>query len=139
MEKANLRQGFTMIEVMLVLLIMASLAAVSIGAINALRKRAHVSLAETQIQELSKHIEMYNVTVGNYPATDEGLEALHTCPSSVSNPDKWTKLVTKIPMDPWGNPFQYQYPSSHDSEFDIWSCGLDGISGTDDDITSWGI
>ena len=137
MERANLRQGFTMIEIMLVLLIMASLAAMSIGVVTTVRTRAQVGVAETQIQELSKHIEMYNVTVGNYPATDEGLEALHTCPSSVSNPDKWTRLVKKIPMDPWGQPFQYQYPSSYDAEFDIWSPGPDKINGTDDDITSW--
>ena len=137
MEKANLRQGFTRIEVMLVLLIMASIAAIGIGAVGAVRNRANVSLAETQIQELSKHIEMYNVTVGNYPATDDGLDALHTCPSSISNPDKWTKLVTKIPVDPWGNRFEYQCPGSQDAEFDIWSWGPDKISGTDDDITSW--
>lgn len=137
--KQNLRQGFTMIEIMLVLLIMVSIAALGVVTFNGVQNTAKIQMAEAKVQDIAKAVELFNVTIGRYPSTDEGIDALLSCPSSISNPDKWTQLIKTIPVDPWDNPFQYQYPSSHDSNgFDIWSCGPDGISGTDDDITNWG-
>ncbi|MDR1958699.1 MAG: type II secretion system major pseudopilin GspG [Planctomycetaceae bacterium] len=141
-KKQNKRRGFTLVEIMLVLVIMVSIAALGVGTFVGVRQQADIQKAKIGVQNLVKSIELYQVNVGAFPNTAEGLDALVNCPSSISNPDKWIKLVkgNSVPLDPWDHPFQYQYPGSQgDDSFDLWSCGPDGISGTDDDITNTSI
>jgi general secretion pathway protein G len=130
-EALRSKGGFTLIEIMIVVSIIALLMGVLVGPqIFKARKQANVSAAKMQIPRFSLSLESYKEAHGNYPSSEEGLQALVD--------DKLLK--DKDVKDPWGNPFQYRYPSDHEDEFDIWSYGADGKEGGDGfnaDITSW--
>ncbi len=131
-EALRAEDGFTLIEIMIVVSIIALLMGVLVGPqIFKARKQANVSAARMQIPRFSLSLETYRESHGNYPSTEEGLQALVD--------DKLLK--EKDIKDPWGNQFQYRYPSDHDDgEFDIWSYGADGKEGGESfnaDITSW--
>jgi len=130
------REGFTLLEVMLVLLILMTLATVGMFAVANVRARMKTDLTKTRLGEFARLLDLYEGFVGTFPSTDEGLYALCECPASVDE-SVWSKVATwtKVPLDPWNNPFNYQYPSSRGNDsFDLWSNGPDGISGTEDDI-----
>jgi len=138
-SKKTARQGFTLVELMLVLVILVAIAGTGVMLYGQIQNRAFNGIAQTEIQALTKAVDLYRINVGVYPTADEGLNSLCYCPQSISNPDKWVKTHDKISLDPWGNPYQYQYPGTNNPDtFDLWSCGPDGISGTDDDVTNWG-
>ncbi len=79
----------------------------------------------------------YKLTDGSFPSTSQGLEALVEKPTIEPVPAQWTKLMSKVPLDPWGNPYSYRFPGSKDpAEYEILSSGPDGIEGTADDLSS---
>jgi len=126
----------TLIEVMLVLFILMTIASVGMLAVQEYRKKAKNDFARTQLGQLAGLLDVYESTVGNYPTTDEGLEALCACPPSV-DPSVWIKTAnwSTQPMDPWGNRYNYEYPGSSGMDsFNLWSSGQDGQTGTEDDI-----
>ena len=130
------REGFTLLEVMLVLVILMTLATVGMLGIQQYRTQARNKLARIALGEFASLLDHYDGNFGHYPSTEEGLYALCECPASMDT-SVWFKLAkwTKPPLDPWENNFNYQYPGSQGSDsFDLWSNGPDGISGTDDDI-----
>ena len=100
--------------------------------------RRIIKTAEVQINLFKDYLELYKLSVRTYPSTEQGLQALVTCPSNV---DKYVwpgPLTESIPLDPWGNPYQYEFPGKHNSALpDLWSLGPDGEDGTDDDVCSW--
>ena len=124
--------GFTLIEIMIVVAIIALLMGALIGP-TAMRsyRQAKVDTAKMQMKGFATPLLMYNTAHGNYPSTDEGLNAL------VSD----GMLKEKDIKDPWGNPFQYRCPSDTEGEdYDIWSYGADGRDGGEGfnaDIKSW--
>jgi general secretion pathway protein G len=130
-ESLRSTDGFTLIEIMIVVSIIALLMGVLVGPqIFKARKQANVNAAKMQIPRFSLSFESYKEAHGSYPTSEEGLQALVE--------DKLLK--EKDIKDPWGNAFQYRYPSEHDDEYDIWSYGADGKEGGegfDADITSW--
>jgi general secretion pathway protein G len=131
-EALRSKDGFTLIEIMIVVSIIALLMGVLVGPqIFRARKQANVNAAKMQIPRFSLSLEQYKEAHGNYPTTEEGFQALVD--------DKILK--EKDIKDPWGNNFQYRCPSEHEeAEFDIWSYGADGKEGGDGfnaDITSW--
>lgn len=133
------RQGFTLIEVLLVLVILVVLASIAGTNYMRIQKTANINAAKTQIGALETPLEAYRLDVGEYPTTEQGLAALRAMPNGVSE-TKWVGPYLKkdIPNDPWGQPYQYEYPGSHDEEVpDVWSMGPDMNSGTDDDIGNW--
>jgi len=130
------REGFTLIEVMLVLVIMMTLATVGMIALGSYRTKANISKANIDLGEFARMLEAYEINMGYFPSTDEGLGALCSCPAS-ADPSVWFKIAkwNTPPLDPWKNQYLYQYPGSEGSDsFDLWSCGPDGQSGTEDDI-----
>lgn len=138
-QRRSRRRGFTLIEVLLVLVILVVLASIAGTNYARIQKTANINAAKTQIGALETPLETYRLDVGDYPSTDEGLAALREMPSDVSE-DKWAGPYLKkpIPDDPWGNPYQYEYPGTHDENVpDVWSMGPDMVDGTDDDIGSW--
>jgi general secretion pathway protein G len=129
---ANTNRGFTLIEIMIVVAIIAILMGVVIVP-NIMRypKKARVEAAKIQIKGFQLPLNEYMTTHGNYPSTQEGLEALVT-----------EKILTKKDItDPWGNPYQYRYPGESDPDnYDVWSYGADGKDGGEGfnaDIKSW--
>src|SRR4030042_3494309 len=124
-------RGFTLIEIMIVVTIIALLSAVIIVPnVTRYLKKSKVEAAKLQIKNFNLPLQEYMSARGNYPATDEGLDALVK--------DGYLK---KVPLDPWGNPYQYRLPGESDTEeFDIWSFGGDGKEGGEGfnaDVKSW--
>jgi general secretion pathway protein G len=134
------RGGFTLIEVLLVLVILVVLASLAVVAYGPIKRRADINSAKSQIGLFGTPLEMYQITVGIYPTTAQGLAALRTRPADLANPAKWDGpyLSSPIPLDPWGNPYRYSYPGLRNPDkYDVWSVGPDGINGTEDDVGNW--
>ena len=125
----------TLIEVMLVLFILMTLASVGMISIQAFRKQAKVNTARMELGELATLLDHYENMIGFYPTSDEGLYALCQCPPSVDE-STWIQIArwNNPPNDPWGMAYNYQSPGSNNAEFDLSSNGPDGQAGTDDDI-----
>jgi general secretion pathway protein G len=134
------RRGFTLMEVMLVLVILVILGSLTVGMFSSQQKQAAIRSTRAQVGLFKSPLDSYHLDMGSYPATDDGLNALSQAPSNASNVANWAGpyLEGAIPSDPWGNPYQYQYPGSKNADkYDIWSFGPDGSNGTDDDIGNW--
>ena len=131
-------QGFTLIEVMIVTVILAILAGlVSVPVMNYLVSSKQKA-AKTQMSMFETALETYKMDVGKFPTTEQGLEALMNAPSGVK---RWRGpyLKKQVPQDPWGNPYVYICPGSN-GDFDIISHGADGQPGGekgDMDIFNW--
>ncbi|MDV3239301.1 MAG: type II secretion system major pseudopilin GspG [Gammaproteobacteria bacterium] len=129
--------GFTLIEVMVVVVILGILAAIVVPRIMDRPDEARITKARQDIRALESALNLYRLDNYTYPTTDQGLEALVQRPTS-PEPPRWKEggYVDRLPMDPWQRPYQYLSPGSHGA-VDIYSAGPDGQSGTDDDIGNW--
>ena len=132
-KKYSGREGFTLIEVMLVLFIMMTLAVIAIGRINVMQAEAKKRQAKIMVGQLASEIEKFESIYDRYPTMDEGLDALRHCPASIDSSEYKPFLNTDIGNDPWGQPYIYQYPGRA-GEFDVCSSGPDMQLGTNDDI-----
>jgi general secretion pathway protein G len=134
--------GFTLLEILLALGILAMLVALAVTNVGRILGGAQDSVAKTFVRESMKTpLTAYRIGVGDYPSTEEGLQALVVAPESKA--DRWRGPYVdspggKIPLDPWGEPYQYRYPGVHNKDsYDLWSKGPDKADGTDDDIGNW--
>ena len=130
--------GFTLVELLVVMIIIGLLAAFVAPNFMRREEQARVTAAKAQIESLGTALEMFRLEVGRYPTSAEGLEALRTRPGAL---ERWDGpyLKKEIPLDPWGNPYAYKSPGEH-GPFDIISYGADkapGGDGQNRDITSW--
>ncbi len=144
-RKRGNRRGFTLMEVLLVLVILVILGSMAGVFIQKAQKNAMVDAARTQIRLFEGPLDMYQMHMNKYPATQEGLAVLRTGPSSTTSNNntsgpqwKGPYLQKAIPKDPWGNDYQYELLQSAD-QYRIWSWGPDGNNGTDDDIQTSGL
>jgi general secretion pathway protein G len=128
-------KGFTLIELIVVLVILGLLAAVVGPSVYKKLAGSKDKIAKIQITELEGALQMYSFDMGHFPSSSEGLEALVRNPGS-SDSWKGPYIAKDLPKDPWDRPYAYRYPGMH-GEFDIISLGADGAEGTDDDICSW--
>ena len=131
------RGGFTLMEVLLVLVILVILGSLVGVAIYQQQKRAFRNAAETQIGNFKRSLQLYAMDIRSFPATQQGLQSLVAPPADLKNPARWKKGYLDsdtVPLDPWDNPYQYELLDA--DTFRIWSMGPDGSSGTDDDISS---
>lgn len=136
------RQGFTLIEMLLVLAILVILAGLVGPRILGSQKKADINTTKTQLGMFKTTLEGYALDMKTFPGTEDGLMALLQAPADPDAATKWGGPYVDgvdIPKDPWGNDYQYEYPPSHsERDFpDIWSFGPDGEDGTDDDIVNW--
>ena len=137
------RGGFTLIEVMLVLMILVIIASTAYIALRPLREKARIKAAFTQVKLFEQPLEAYEMDLNEFPSTNQGLESLLSPPSDLAQQDKWFGPYLKgnaVPLDPWGNPYQYEYPGKQNQiqDFpDIWSFGPDKRDGTEDDVGNW--
>jgi general secretion pathway protein G len=133
------KRGFTLMELMVVLLIIAAISAIAVPMYMNHLAKARVQTAGVQVKQLGTILDMYRLDVGHYPSSAEGLQALVTAPPGV---DRWAGPYLKNKdalTDPWGDPYQYRSPGDH-GNYDLWSNGADGTEGGEGenaDITSW--
>ena len=133
------RQGFTLIELMLVVVIIAALAAMVVPRLAGRSEEARVAAAKADINgNLSLALRLYEVDSGRYPSAEQGLQALMAKPSSPPVPANWKgPYVEKMPIDPWGKVYIYRYPGGHPPrDYDLSSYGPDGVESADD-IANW--
>jgi general secretion pathway protein G len=129
--------GFTLIEMLLVLVILATLAAIVIPKFAGRSQQAKVTAAVTQINGFKLALNMFEADNGYYPRGNQGLNALVDPPSDAKE-WKGPYLEKGVPLDPWGNAYIYEYPGKRNlNGFDLMSMGPDGRVGGDDDITNW--
>lgn len=130
--------GFTLIEVLLVLVILAVLGTIAASNFFGAKDRADINAAKGQIGMFSSSIDMFKFDCKQYP---DKLDDLVEKPSDSSLAERWTTKYldkSKIPADPWGNEYKYTNPGKKNSDgYDVWSTGPDGQDGTDDDIGNW--
>ncbi|HOE12481.1 MAG TPA: type II secretion system major pseudopilin GspG [bacterium] len=128
--------GFTLVEMLLVLVILATLAAIVVPKFAGRSEQARITAAQTQIANLEIVLDSFEVDNGTYPKGSNGLRDLVEQPSYAKN---WRgPYIEDIPLDPWGNAYLYEYPGKRNPQgFDLVSMGPDGRSGGDDDITNY--
>ena len=134
--------GFTLIEVMIVVVILGILAAVVIPRILDRPDQARVTAAKADIAGIQQALKLYRLDNTFYPSTDQGLQALVVKPATTPQPANWKQggYLERLPNDPWARPYQYLNPGIK-GEIDIFSLGADGQpggEGANADIGSWG-
>jgi general secretion pathway protein G len=131
--------GFTLIEVMVVIVILGVLAALVVPRVMNRPDEARVVAARQDIASIMQALKLYRLDNQRYPSTEQGLQALVSRPVSGPAAANWKAYLDRLPVDPWGKAYAYEYPPTHNkiNVPDIWSYGPDGQENTDDDIVSW--
>lgn len=132
-------RGFTLIEIMVVIVILGILAALVVPRIMSRPDEARVVAARQDISAVMQALKLYRLDNARYPTTEQGLQALVVKPTTGPIPNNWKQYLDKLPKDPWGNPYHMLSPGQH-GEIDVYSYGADGQpggSGNDADIGSW--
>ena len=136
-RRPRLRSAFTLIELLLVLVILAILAAVVVPKFTNKSEMARKAAAKTDIANLETALDSFEVEAGRFPTTEEGLGALIQAPANVK---AWGGPYIKrgIPNDPWGHPYAYRFPGQYNANgYDLFSFGPDGNEGGGDDVDNW--
>ena len=131
-------QGFTLLEIMVVVVIIGLLAAIVAPSFIGQIDTAALNRARTDIRGIETALNLYRLDNFRYPSTTEGLEALVRSPGEANAPN-WRQQLTRIPVDPWEQPYQYAHPGQH-GDFDVFSYGADrqeGGEGINADIGNW--
>ena len=131
--------GFTLIELMVVLVIIGVLAALIVPNVLDRTDDARATAARTDVNNLMQALKLYKLDNQRFPSSEQGLQALVSKPASAPVPGNWRPYLDKLPNDPWGNPYQYLNPGLH-GQVDVLSLGADGQpggEGRDADIGSW--
>jgi general secretion pathway protein G len=132
-------RGFTLLELMVVVVIIGVLAALIAPAVLDRAEQAKVTAARTDVSNLMNALKLYRLDNGRYPSGEQGLDSLVAKPTVGSIPNNWKPYLDKLPNDPWQRPYQYANPGVH-GEIDVFSFGADGQpggEGNDADIGSW--
>ena len=131
--------GFTLIEVMVVIVILGVLAALIVPRVLGRPDEARIVAAKQDIASIMQALKLYKLDNRRYPSTEQGLTALVERPSIAPQPENWKSYLEKLPNDPWGSPYQYLSPGLK-GDVDVLSFGADGRAGgegIDADIGSW--
>ncbi|MGB1262103.1 MAG: type II secretion system major pseudopilin GspG [Cognaticolwellia sp.] len=140
MKAVNNVRGFTLLEVMVVIVILGILASMVVPNLMGSQERANMQKAVSDINALETSLSMYKMDNYKYPSTEQGLEALVTETDIEPAPRRFPEggYVKRLPNDPWGNEYQLLNPGEH-GNMDVFSMGPDGEAGTDDDIGNWNL
>ena len=141
MKSSKLHEGFTLLEVMVVVVILGILAALVVPKIISRPDEARVLAAKQDVANLMQALKLYRLDNQRYPVTEQGLQALVAQPTTAPLAPNWKTggYVERLPKDPWGNLYQFLNPGIN-SEIDVFSFGADGAlggEGNDADIGSW--
>jgi general secretion pathway protein G len=132
------RRGFTLMEMLLVLTIIALLMGMVIYQLAPIGDVAKVQKVQADLLAYKESLAAYQLECGMLPTTDQGLKALVNKPTVEPVPDHWRAVAEEETIDPWGHPYQYRNPGKHNPDrYDLFSMGPDGQPDTDDDIGNW--
>jgi general secretion pathway protein G len=139
MKSLRRERGFTLIELMVVLVIIGVLAALIVPNMLDRAEDARVTAARTDVNNLMQALKLYKLDNLRYPSNEQGLQALVAKPTAGTIPPNWRPYLDKLPSDPWAHPYQYSNPGLN-GEIDVFSFGADGVAGGEGrnaDIGSW--
>jgi general secretion pathway protein G len=133
------RSGFTLLEIMLVVLIIALLIGMAVRFAPGKLDEARRVRVAADLQQIKTNLMQYQAANGFYPSTEQGLKALVDKPEGDPHPRNWHQLDTQVPRDPWDNEYFYRFPGKHNpKEYDVWSAGPDRNPDTEEDnIGNW--
>lgn len=133
-EEERRRNGFSLVELMVVIFIIALLSVVVLINVRPSQDKAMVVAARADISTLEQAMDMYRLDMASYPGQAEGLSALKSPPANLALPQNYRSggYVKDLPTDPWGHPYQYQVPGRDGRPFEIFSLGADGQPGGSD-------
>ncbi len=134
-EAKQKRNGFTLVELMVVIFILGLLTTIVVINVLPSQDRAMVEKARADIATLGQALEMYRLDNLSYPGSSDGLQALIAPPASLATTGRYRQggYIKKLPDDPWGRPYQYDNPGRQGPGFDLYSLGADGAPGGEDD------
>lgn len=137
-KRAAAQGGFTLLEVMVVIVILGILASLVVPNLMGNKDKADAQKAVSDIAALESALDMYRLDNNRYPSGEQGLAALVVKPTLTPVPRNYPDggYIRRLPQDPWGNDYQYRQPGQH-GRVDVWSNGQDGEPDTDDDVTNW--
>ena len=131
------RAGFTLLEMVIVLGIIAMILGGAIFAMRGIGDAAKLRQVEADFKSFESALAMYKLNAGSYPTTQQGLKALVEKPTSTPVPRRWVQVMSKVPDDPWDSPYGYRFPGKkRANQFELISKGPDGIDNTPDDLSS---
>jgi general secretion pathway protein G len=136
---ARRTRGFTLVEIMVVVVILGILAVLIVPRVVGRTDEARTVAAKQDVAAIMQALKLYRLDNGRYPSTEQGIAALVTKPQSDPVPANWQKYLDRVPKDPWGNVYQYLNPGVR-GEIDVFTLGADarpGGSGPDADVGSW--
>ncbi|MES2440012.1 MAG: type II secretion system major pseudopilin GspG [Verrucomicrobiota bacterium] len=129
--------GFTLLEMVIVLGIIAMILGGAIFAMRGIGDAAKLRQVEADFKSFESALAMYKLNAGSFPTTQQGLKALQDKPSSTPVPRRWVQVMSKLPNDPWGTEYGYRFPGKkRANEFEMFSKGPDGMDNTADDLSS---
>ncbi len=133
----ELQRGFSLIEIMVVVVILGILAALIVPNIMNRPEQARIVKASQDVKAIQNALELFKLDNGFYPSNDQGLNALVTKPSSSPTPQNWNQYLQSLPKDPWGNTYNYMNPGQH-GEVDVYTNGPSGqAEGENSVIGNW--
>lgn len=137
-RKTHRARAFSILELLLVLVILGILAGIVGVRFAGQSGKAKITATKTEMGSIKTALQTFELHIGRFPTTQEGLDALYEEPSGL-NDDEWEGpyLDERIDEDEWGNEYVYTSPGDHNKDYDLYSFGPDGKDGGDDDITNW--
>jgi len=136
--RTHASSGFTLLEIMLVVVIITLLLGAAIFNMGGNVEQARKVRVQADVSSIGTQIKLYNGLNGFYPTTEQGLKALVAQPTSDPRPRQWTQSFEQVPHDPWDSEYNYICPGKHNpNSFDLFSSGPDRQAGTADDIGNW--
>lgn len=138
LHRSRRSPGFTLIEMLLVLTIIALLMGMAIYHLVGVDKSAQEQRVQTDLLGIKESLAAYQLESGALPTTEQGLKALWAKPTTEPIPQHWRAMLDEPLSDPWQHPYQYRNPGKHNPDrYDVYSLGPDGIPENDDDIGNW--
>ena len=140
MKKNKTNKGFSLIELMAVVVIIGILASIVVVNVAPIFQRAYLEKIRADITQVSKALELYRFNEMTYPSSDQGLDALIKPHDELKNPFLFPEngYISTLPLDPWGREYIYEYPATKSSSYDLYTLGADGVEGGTGENTDFG-